>query len=42
MDSDVLKTDMVLQDIAVLEVMEFQTDEHIRKHRDIGTGTGSA
>ncbi|KAG6374553.1 hypothetical protein JVT61DRAFT_3898 [Boletus reticuloceps] len=35
-DSDVLKTDMVLQDIAVLEVMEFQTDEHIRRH--IGTG----
>ena len=40
-DSDVLKTNMVLQDIAVFEVMEFQTDEHIRKH--IGTGTtGSA
>ena len=28
-DLDVLKTDMVLQDIAVFEVMEFQTDEHI-------------
>jgi hypothetical protein len=39
-DLDVLKTDMVLEDIVVLEVMEFQTDEHIRKH--IGTGTGSA
>ena len=28
-DSDVLKIDTVLQDIAVLDVMELQTDEHI-------------
>lgn len=35
-DSDVLKTDSVLRDIAVLEVMEIQMDEHIRRH--IGTG----
>ena len=36
-DLDALKTDAVLQDIAVLEVMEIQTDEHIRRH--IGTDT---
>lgn len=35
-DLDVLKTDSILQDIAVLEVMEIQTDEHIWRH--IGTG----
>ncbi|KAH0828778.1 hypothetical protein J3R83DRAFT_3217, partial [Lanmaoa asiatica] len=29
-DSDVLRTDITLEDIAVLEVMEYQTDEHIR------------
>lgn len=37
-DLDVLKTDVILQDIAVLEVMEIQTDKHIRRY--IGTSTG--
>ncbi|KAF8547151.1 hypothetical protein OG21DRAFT_1573381 [Imleria badia] len=31
-DSDALKIDNILQDIAILEVMELQTDEHIRRH----------